>query len=192
MNKQRNLLVVSGPSGAGKDTVVKALLKSHPEIKISISATTRQPRQGEKHTHDYYFMSHADFEKAIQNNELVEYTSYCGNYYGTLFSEINSRIDNDISVILVIEVEGAANMKRLYPECTSVFVMPPSQKELSARLHKRGTEDEEHISARLKKAEEELKYAGAYDYQVVNIDYEDCAKEIYTILMERQGKANNV
>ena len=134
MNKQRYLLVVSGPSGAGKDTVVSRMMQKHPEIEISVSATTRAPRAGETDGENYYFLTNEQFEAKIDRGEMLEYVNYCGKYYGTPKSEVDARLDRGTTVVLVIEVVGAANIKKLYPESTLIFIMPPSMDELRARL----------------------------------------------------------
>ena len=171
MNKQRYLLVVSGPSGAGKDTVVSRMMQKHPEIEISVSATTRAPRAGETDGENYYFLTNEQFEEKIDRGEK---------------SEVDARLDRGTTVVLVIEVVGAANIKKLYPESTLIFIMPPSMDELRARLRGRGTESEEAIAGRLKRAEEELPYAREYDFSVENRDVDACADEIYRILKQRQ------
>ena len=177
MNKQRYLLVVSGPSGAGKDTVVSRMMQKHPEIEISVSATTRAPRAGETDGENYYFLTNEQFEAKIDRGEMLEYVNYCGKYYGTPKSEVDARLDRGTTVVLVIEVVGAANIKKLYPA---------SMDELRARLRGRGTESEEAIAGRLKRAEEELPYAREYDFSVENRDVDACADEIYRILKQRQ------
>lgn len=186
MNKQRNLLVVSGPSGAGKDTVVSRMMQKHPEIQISVSATTRAPRAGEVDGKSYYFLTNDQFEEKIAHGEMLEYVNYCGEYYGTPKSEVDNRLENDIPVVLVIEVLGAANIKKLYPESTLVFILPPSMEELRARLLGRGTESEESVERRLKRAEEELPHAREYDFSVENRNVDTCADAIYEILKKRR------
>ena len=185
MNNQRHLVVISGPSGSGKDTVVEYLRQKHPEIEVSISATSRQPREGEQEGVNYYYMTRLEFEEKIKNNEILEYTEYCGNYYGTPKSEVDKRISENKIVVLVIEVEGAMNIRKMYPDCTTIFVRPPSYEELSERLRKRGTEDENSIRRRLARAVEEMEYAVDYDFVVVNSVIEDCAEEIYNAIQER-------
>lgn len=189
MNEQRFLLVVSGPSGSGKDTVVGRLIEKHPEIELSVSATTRAPRPGEKEGEAYHYVSKEDFEWFIAENKLLEYASYVGNYYGTLKSEVDCRIFAGTTCVLVIEVEGAAQIKEIYPECTTVFLMPPSEQELERRLRNRGTETEERIQQRMTRAREEMALAesGVYDFRVVNRDVEQCADEIYRLLSQRQA-----
>ena len=128
MKGEKYLFVVSGPSGTGKDTVVASLLKKHPEIQHTVSATTRTPREGEKDGINYHFMTVADFEDHLAHDQIVEHTKYCENYYGTLRSEIEGRMALGIPVILVIEVEGAGNIKKMYPGATTIFVLPPAAK----------------------------------------------------------------
>lgn len=182
MQGEKYLFVVSGPSGTGKDTIVARLLADHPEIQHTISATTRAPREGEQDGVNYYFVSKEDFERKLQNDEIVEHTCYCGNYYGTLRSEIERRMREKTPVILVIEVEGAGNIKRLYPGATTVFVLPPDIQELERRLRARGTEDEATIQKRLTRAQTEIANAIHYDEHLVNVEVGPCAESLYTII----------
>ena len=170
MKGEKYLFVVSGPSGTGKDTVVAALLKKHPEIQHTVSATTRTPREGEKDGINYHFMSVADFEDHLAHDQIVEHTKYCENYYGTLRSEIEGRMKLGIPVILVIEVEGAGNIKKMYPGATTIFVLPPDMQELERRQR------------RLKRAEAEIANSVNYDEHVVNIEVDSCAESIYSII----------
>ncbi|HJD22363.1 MAG TPA: guanylate kinase [Candidatus Gemmiger faecigallinarum] len=182
MQGEKYLFVVSGPSGTGKDTIVARLLADHPEIQHTISATTRAPREGEQDGVNYYFVSKEDFERKLQNDEIVEHTCYCGNYYGTLRSEIERHMREKTPVILVIEVEGAGNIKRLYPGATTVFVLPPDIQELERRLRARGTEDEATIQKRLTRAQTEIANAIHYDEHLVNVEVGPCAESLYTII----------
>ena len=144
-------------------------------------------RPGDRDGVTYHFMSTADFEQKLAEDALVEYTNYCGNYYGTLRSEIEPRMAAGTPVILVIEVEGAANIKRLYPGATTVFILPPSLEELERRLRSRGTEDESKIAPRLRRAQEELALAPTYDEHVVNDEIDRCAADLYAIIQSRLG-----
>lgn len=188
MNKERYLLVISGPAGSGKDTVVHAIMGRESGVELSPSATTRAPRPGEVDGVDYYFISREAFEGHIRDGDFLEYTQYVDNYYGTLKSEVDKRLDKGVTCVLVIEVEGAANIKRVYPECTTVFLMPPSQEELERRLRTRGSEPEENVQRRLAQAQLEMKEAGNYDYIITNEEIDLCAEEILTILRERQNR----
>ena len=167
MKGEKYLFVVSGPSGTGKDTVVASLLKKHPEIQHTVSATTRTPREGEKDGINYHFMTVADFEDHLAHDQIVEHTKYCENYYGTLRSEIEGRMALGIPVILVIEVEGAGNIKKMYPGATTIFVLPPDMEELERRL---------------KRAEAEIANSVNYDEHVVNVEVDSCAESIYSII----------
>ena len=189
MNKERYLLVISGPSGSGKDSVVAKLMGLHPGIECSVSATTRAPREDEVDGVHYFFLTKEEFERRIEKGDLLEYANYIGNYYGTLKSQVDARLEKGITCVLVIEVEGAANLKRIYPECTTIFILPPSIEELEQRLRKRGTEDEEWIHKRVLRAEEEMALAGSYDYTVLNEDLDTCVAQVYDILQKRQSEA---
>ena len=182
--REQHLIVLSGPAGSGKDTVVQRLIELHPEIEVSVSLTTRNKRPGEHEGVNYYYIEAAEFERRIAAGEVLEYTNYCGNYYGTPKAEIEKRMRSGINVVLIIEVEGAANVKRIYPGAKLVFIRPPSFEELERRLRGRKTETEEKIQKRLSRALEEMEYACDYDYVIINDKVDDCAQELYQIIQQ--------
>lgn len=179
---KNNIFVVSGPSGVGKGTVIGKVLEIRNDIEFSVSATTRNPRQGEVDGVNYYYISKEDFENKIQNGQMLEYTCYNGNYYGTPKSSVDAVLDKGKNVILDIEVEGAANVKRLYPDCVSIFILPPDDKTLFDRLTKRNTEDLETIQRRLNRAKEELMLANSYDFKIVNDEIDNAVKALMEII----------
>ena len=184
MNKDGILIVISGPAGSGKGTVVKILREMIPNIGFSVSATTRAPRPGEEDGFHYYFMSRDDFEESLARGEILEHTVYCGNYYGTLKSEANRVLAQGHDLILEIETDGAMQVKRQFPDAVAVMLLPPDGKTLEARLRGRGTETDDVIRTRLAKAKEELILSEKYDYVVVNENdgAEACAAQIAEIL----------
>ena len=185
MKGEKYLFVVSGPSGTGKDTVVSRLLGDHKDIKKTVSATTRAMREGEIDGVSYHFLTPDQFKQSLDAGGIVEYTCYCDNYYGTLRSEVERHMQAKQPVILVIEVEGAGNIKRLYPGATTVFVLPPDMQELERRLRNRGTESEDTVQRRLKRAQEEIAHSVEYDEHVVNDQVEACAEALYSIIQSR-------
>lgn len=171
MNGEKGIfIVISGPAGSGKGTVVSLLREMMPELGFSVSATTRAPRPGEENGVHYYYITKEEFEDKIASGEVLEYTEYCGNYYGTLKSEAERITGNGRDMILEIEVEGACNIKRMFPDSVCIMLLPPSAKSLENRLRGRGTETEEVIARRMKRAAEELKFLPSYDYLVINED----------------------
>lgn len=176
------LIVLSGPSGVGKSTVISDLLSNRPDIHFSVSFTTRQPRTGEVNGVNYNFVSRDEFERMIADGELLEYAEYVGNYYGTSLKIIQDKLELGIDVLLDIEVQGAAKVRAKCPEAVLIFIAPPSLEELSNRLHKRNTDSEEVISHRLEKAREECREIVHYDYVVVNNDVNTVSCEIQSIL----------
>ncbi|MBQ8503467.1 MAG: guanylate kinase [Clostridia bacterium] len=180
------LVVVSGPSGAGKDTIVSRLLGMDSDFSLSVSATTRAPRGDEVDGKNYYFLSTEDFLSKIENDAFIEYAKYGSNYYGTLKSDVEQRIRNGKTVILVIEVNGAANIKRLYPGALSIFIMPPSSEVLENRLRKRQTDSEDAIIKRLDIAKTEISRSTDYDYIVINDDLDRAVAEAHEIIKRTQ------
>lgn len=167
------LIVVSGPAGSGKGTVLKRVFDSKrhgKQFAYSVSATTRAPRPGEVDGVNYHYLTREDFEARIARGDLLEYTEYCGNYYGTLKSETEAVLESGRNLILEIEVEGAMNVKRQYPDAVAILLLPPSFAVQEARLRGRGTETEEKILARLSRTHEELALAENYDYVIYNHD----------------------
>ena len=180
MNKG-SLVVVSGFSGAGKGTLMKNLLAKYNNYALSISCTTRKPREGELDGREYFFKTKEEFEEMIQNGELLEYASYTGNYYGTPSGWVRERMKEGINVILEIEFQGGFKVREQLPEALMVFIMPPNVEELINRLNKRGTETPEQIVSRLDKAEEEMRMAERYDYIIVNEDIEKSVEMLHNI-----------
>lgn len=178
------LFVVSGPAGSGKGTVVKLLLERHPDIRLSVSATTRQPRPGESHGVQYFFITKEEFEKRLSEDAILEHTTYCDNYYGTPRDAVEASLSAGNDMILEIEVDGAMQIKRKIPGTVAIMLIPPDGATLEARLRGRGTETEEVILRRLARAREEIGLMSDYDYVVVNGDgeAEKCADDIYEII----------
>lgn len=188
------LFVFSGPSGTGKGTILSKFNEIFPDenIRYSVSATTRDPRPGEIHGVNYFFKSKDEFQSMIENDEFFEWAEFCGNFYGTPKKAVFDLIEDGNDVILEIETVGAANVKRLYPEAVSVFVLPPSLSELKSRLRGRGTEDEESLNKRFEKASKELPLAENYDFIIVNDDLNDAVEKFKAIIeCQRLNSKNN-
>ena len=182
------LVVVSGFSGAGKGTVMKRLLKKYNDYALSVSATTRNPREGEVDGREYFFRSKEEFEKLIDEDALIEYAQYVGNYYGTPRSYVEEQLSQGKNVILEIEIQGAMKVKKKNPEALLVFVTPPTVEELKNRLVGRGTETEDVIADRLARAAEEAEGMGAYDYILVNDDLEECVDNLHQIIRSEHAR----
>ena len=182
MNKRGKLLVLSGPSGCGKGTVLRALMAGREDMMFSVSATTRAPRPGEVNGREYYFVSRERFAEMVEQGELLEHAEFVGNCYGTPRAPVLEQLEKGRHVLLDIEVQGAAQVKKAMPEAVTVFLCPPSLKELERRLRGRGTETEETILRRLKTAEYEMTLAPEYDYTVVNDEVERAAAVLAEIL----------
>ena len=177
------LIVVSGFSGAGKGTLMKRLVSDYDNYALSVSMTTRQPRTGEVDGREYFFSTKEEFEKKIEEEGLVEYACYCGNYYGTPREYVEKKLEEGKDVILEIEIQGALKIKQKFPTALLLFVMPPSAAELKRRLVGRGTETEDVIAKRLKRATEEAEGIENYDYIVINDNLEECVREMHGLIM---------
>ena len=183
MNEKGILIVVSGFSGSGKGTLMKELLTRYPDTyALSISATTRSPREGEVDGREYFFVSKDEFEKMIAKGELIEYAKYVENYYGTPRDYVEKKLDEGKDVILEIEIQGALNVKKMFPDTLLLFVTPPSAEELKKRLVGRGTETMEVIESRMDRACEEAEGMENYDYLIVNDSLDRCVEEMHSII----------
>lgn len=182
--KKGKLLIISGFSGVGKGTVVKYILDNYSDYKISISATTRSPREDEVDGTHYHFLTTEKFEDMIKNNQLLEYANYVGNYYGTPRDFVEKNINEGNNVILEIETQGALQVKKMMPEAVMIFVLPPNADTLKERLVGRQTETMEVINKRLSKAAEETGVIDKYDYFVINDEIADCAACINDIVTD--------
>ncbi len=184
------LFIVSGPSGCGKGTVLGEILKQD-NVYYSVSATTRAPRPGEINGVNYHFLSKDEFEKLIENGGMLEYANYCGNYYGTPKKPVEDMLAEGKNVILEIEVQGALKVMEKCPEAVSVFILPPSLKELRRRLHKRGTETEEVVEKRIGEAAGEIRKAVNYDYVMINGELEIAVSDLLSIINSQKLKKEN-
>ncbi len=182
MSRKGVLIVISGFSGSGKGTLMKKLTADYDNYALSISMTTRQPREGEVNGREYFFVTKEEFENRIATDGMIEYASYCDNFYGTPKAYVEEQLENGKDVILEIEIQGAHKVKEIYPEALLLFVMPPSARELYRRLKGRGTETDEVIQKRMTRAVEESEGIDTYDYIVVNDNLEDCIAQINTIV----------
>ena len=182
MKNLKKLIIITGPSGVGKGTVVKELLDRNKDIWLSISATTRNPRIGEKDGENYYFISDEKFKDMIDKKEFLEWAQFAGNYYGTPISTVNEKIEKGFIVLLEIEVEGAKQIKEKFPESLSIFLLPPSKAELEKRIRNRGTEKEEAIDRRLSRADYEIASSDEFDFVLTNHDVDETVKEVFKII----------
>lgn len=185
------LIVLSGPSGCGKGTIVQEILKDG-DCAVSVSATTRSPREGEENHVHYHFLSKEEFEQRIANDGLLEYAEYCDNYYGTPRAEVEAMRASGKHVILEIEVQGAFQVRERCPEAILVFTIPPSIAELRRRLEKRGTETAEVVEKRIARAQEELPLARHYDYIVLNHALEDAVADFRSIIRTESMRPNQI
>ena len=182
MKNFKKLIIITGPSGVGKGTVVKELLDRNNDIWLSISATTRNPRIGEKDGENYYFISDEKFKDMIDKKDFLEWAQFAGNYYGTPLSTVNEKIEKGFIVLLEIEVEGAKQIKEKFPEALSIFLLPPSKAELEKRIRNRGTEKEEAIDRRLSRANYEIASSDEFDFVLTNHDVDETVKEVFKII----------
>lgn len=176
--KPGKLIVITGPSGVGKGTLIRLLLQRHPQLRISVSATTREPRPGETDGIEYYFLNKRDFETAILNQELLEWAEYAGNYYGTPKTQVVQQIELGNYVLLEIELAGARAIANIFPEACRIFILPPSIEDLEARIRNRGTNSEESITSRLAIARREIAASEEFDFQIVNDDVEQAIAKL--------------
>lgn len=176
------LIVLTGPSGVGKGTLLKALLEHHPELQLSISVTTRAPRSGEMEGNHYYFVDRLAFEQMVAKGELLEWAEFSGNFYGTPRSAVEEKIAQGQWVILEIELQGARQIRHSFPDALRIFVLPPSFPELEHRIRQRGQDSEDAIARRLQRATEEIAAADEFDIQILNDDFERALKQIEAVL----------
>ena len=182
MKNLRKLIILTGPSGVGKGTVVKEILGKDKNIWLSISATTRKPREGEKEGENYYFLNQDKFKEMIKQNLFLEWAQFAGNYYGTPLSSVNEKIREGFTVLLEIEVEGARQIKEKFPNSLSIFLLPPNKAELERRIRNRGTEKEEAIKKRLSRANYEIAISNLFDFELINHNVDETAKRIIKLI----------
>ena len=182
-----HVFVITGPSGVGKGTLIRGLLERVPGLELSVSATTRPPRPGERDGVDYHFLSDEEFDRRVASGEFVEHARYSGHQYGTLRSELERRMTEAAGVVLEIEVQGARQVREAVPEAVQVFIAPPSVQALRARLTGRGTDDSEEVERRLQVAEEELAAQPEFGYVVVNDDLDTALEELTGIVSRELG-----
>ena len=182
----KNLFVLSGPSGCGKDTVIRCLRLLRDDIFLSVSCTTRSPREGEKEGVDYYYMSKDEFKELIETGQMLEYNFYAGNYYGTSKRELDRGLSAGKIMMLVIDVHGAHNVRRIYPDATLIFLMPPSVDVLRERIARRGSTND--VEERLEIALREMEDAVNFDVTIVNDDLETCVREVSDLIDSRAVK----
>ncbi|MDY6782780.1 MAG: guanylate kinase [Cyanobacteriota bacterium] len=190
--KTGKLIVITGPSGVGKGTLVRSLLARHPELYLSVSATTRTPRTGEVEGKDYFFVSRDRFLETIEGGQLLEWAEYAGNFYGTPRAPIAEQVIRGKLVLLEIEVVGATKIKQTFPEALRIFILPPSIEELERRLRDRGTDSEVAIAKRLAQAEAEMMAAEAFDVQIVNDDLENALQALKVAIFGAISQAHKI
>ena len=182
------LIVLSGPSGTGKDSILQEMLMHRNDIKVSVSCTTRKPRKGEVNSKDYFFVTEQEFDRMVKQNQMLEWAKFCGNFYGTPKPEVEKLINSGINVILEIEVQGAKQIINSYPEVVSIFILPPSINALRERLEKRGLDSKKVVEERLLESRREINLAYDYQYVVVNDNLKECARDILKIIDSEKMK----
>ena len=178
------LFVISGSSGVGKGTLIKEFLNKHPKFKLSVSCTTREPREGEVDGINYFFLSKDEFKKRIENGDFLEWAEFSGNMYGTGKDYVKETLNSGHNLILEIDTKGALNVKKIMPEAKLIFILPPSMEELEARLRGRNTESEEAIQKRLNSTKLEIENSKKFDYKIVNNTIEQALSDLEKILLE--------
>ena len=192
LKKQGFLIVVSGPSGAGKDSVCNLVASYNPNLWISVSCTSRDIRKGEVEGVNYFYLTKDEFEEKIKNNDFLEYATYNNSYYGTPLYKIKEKLNEGKDVVLVIEVQGALKVKKLYPNAIFIFILPPSMEELRNRLIKRGTENYEKIIDRFRMAYKEINEISKYNYVIVNDVLEDAALKMQSIIVSERCRVDRI
>ncbi|CCY93372.1 guanylate kinase [Firmicutes bacterium CAG:884] len=192
LKKQGLLIVVSGPSGAGKDSVCNLVASYNPNLWISVSCTSRDIRKGEVEGVNYFYLTKDEFEEKIKNNDFLEYATYNNSYYGTPLYKIKEKLNEGKDVVLVIEVQGALKVKKLYPNAIFIFILPPSMEELRNRLIKRGTENYEKIIDRFRMAYKEINEISKYNYVIVNDVLEDAALKMQSIIVSERCRVDRI
>lgn len=186
MQSEGTLYIISAPSGAGKTSLVKALIESTPDVRVSVSHTTRAPRPGEQDGVHYHFVDRDTFQTMVAEGAFLEHAEVFGNYYGTSRASALELMGQGVDVILEIDWQGAAQVRRLIPQARGVFILPPSRAELESRLRGRGQDSDEVIARRLREAKAELEHYGEFDYLVVNDDFEQALKELRALFTARR------